>query len=459
MNVLLSTDSYKASHFLQYPKGAQYISSYIEARSTQNYTHSLFFGLQGFLMNLKPFNACDIDEADEFFKSHGLPFNKADWKEIYARYDGNLPLRIQALKEGSVVPVRTPLVQVVNTDPKFPWLTSYVETMLLRAVWYPTTVATRSAHIKNIIKGYLDQTCDDPASVLPFRLHDFGARGVSSGESAAVGGAAHLVNFMGSDTVEGIMYARKFYGEPMGGYSIPAAEHSTITAWEESGETAAYENMIDQFGDGLVAVVSDSYDITNAVNNIWGDTLKQKVLDMKGTLIVRPDSGDPSIVPINVVKALDEKFGSTPNAKGYKVLNPKVRVIQGDGISEETITVILQRLKDAGYSAENMAFGMGGQLLQALDRDTLGFAMKANAISIEGGGWRDVYKRPKTDAGKDSKRGRQAVVDVNGSLQVVREDKLWSGATNLLEPVWHNGHMLRRQNFSEIRELSNTIHN
>lgn len=455
-NLILKTDSYKLSHFKQYPPGTTRVSSYIEARTNAPYQKALFFGLQGFLKehlsDLAYITQAQVAQAEKFAAAHGLPFNKAGWDHIISNCNGFLPIRIEAIPEGSYVPVGTPLVQVVNTDPDLPWITSYVETVLLRAVWYPTTVATRSKHIQLMIADWLNETCDDPASVLPFRLHDFGARGVSSGESAAIGGAAHLINFMGSDTIEGILWAREFYGEPMAGFSIPAAEHSTITAWGRDGERNAYANMLEQFPAGLVAVVSDSYDIFNACRELWGEQLKSAVLARNGTLVVRPDSG-PMTTPVEVVQVLAEKFGTTTNGKGYKVLNSKVRVIQGDGVEFSTINIILSALQREGYSAENIAFGMGGQLLQAVNRDTLGFAMKANAIEIDGT-WRDVYKDPKGDSGKKSKRGRLAV-DAE-TLQTVRLEDL-GNRTNLLQPVWENGRLLRDQSFADIRERASHV--
>ena len=160
--------------------------------------------------------------------------------------------------------------------------------------------------------------------MLPFRLHDFGARGTTSFEQAGIGGLAHLVNFMGTDTVSGLVFARRHYHEKMAGYSIPAAEHSTMTSWGEEHEVDAYRNMIRQFGGPgkLVAVVSDSYDLYRAVREIWGKTLKSEVLAMGGTLIVRPDSGDPTVVPIDAIDMLGESYGYTVNSKGYRVLNP-----------------------------------------------------------------------------------------------------------------------------------------
>ena len=272
-NLILNTDSYKFSHFLQYPPGTSAISAYIETRGHQDQADVLFFGLQMFLKEYlgKPVTRADIDEAEAIVTAHGLPFHRAGWTRIVEQFGGYLPLEIQALPEGTLVRRGVPMVQVVNTDPHAFWLTSYIETALLRAVWYPSSVASNARKVKQIIRPMLEKTCDDPEAVLPFRLHDFGARGVGAFEQAGIGGAAHLVNFMGTDTVTGVLYARRYYGAEMAGFSIPASEHSTMTAWGVGREADAYANMIDRFaGVGMFAVVSDSYDINYAVSEIWG---------------------------------------------------------------------------------------------------------------------------------------------------------------------------------------------
>ena len=349
MNLILNSDSYKYSHFAQYPPETQAISAYVEARPGGKHDHVLFFGLQMFLKDYlaRKITMADVDEAEAMITAHGLPFHREGFEKIVTRHDGHFPLLIEALPEGMVAPTGTPLVQVRNTDPDFFWLPTFIETALLRAVWYPSTVATVSHGARQIISASLERTCDTPDEVLPFRLHDFGARGATSLEQAGIGGVAHLVSFMGTDTVSALVYARRFYHEEMAGFSIPAAEHSTMTSWGEDRETEAYRNMLTQFaGPGkLVAVVSDSYDLYRAVKTIWGEELKAEVEASGGTLVVRPDSGDATRVPVDTVQMLGEIFGFTINNKGYKVLNPAVRVIQGDGVTPETIRLIPDGLR------------------------------------------------------------------------------------------------------------------
>ena len=454
--MLLNTDSYKYSHFLQYPKGTSYISSYIEARGGK-FNEIVFFGLQMYLREYlsKPITKEEITEAKELVLAHGLPFNESGFDYILERYDGYLPIKIEAVPEGTVITPKNILIQIQNTDPKCFWLTNFIETSLLRAVWYPSTVATISWQAKQIIKKFLDKTSDNPECIT-FKLHDFGARGASSLESAGIGSAAHLVNFYGTDTVAGLVFARKYYGEHMAGYSIPATEHSTITSWGKENENLAYENMITTFGgDGkIIAVVSDSYDIYNAIDRIWGEELKEKVQNNGGTLIIRSDSGDPVEVVRNVILKLMDKFGYKLNNKGYKLLPDYLRVIHGDRISLEVIELILSNMEKNGLSTENIAFGMGAELLQKISRDTCGFVMKTSAICIDGS-WQDTYKDPATDHHKASKKGRLALIaDGSNNYKTIRIEELGERENRLI-PVFENGEIIKNWSFREIRERVN----
>ena len=449
-SIMINTDSYKVSMYKQYPPKTEYVYSYIESRGGQ-YDSTVFFGLQAFIREylLKPITGQMIDEAYEFWTASGIEFSKENWYYILDEHGGYLPLSITAAKEGLVISTKNVLATVVNTDPKCYWLTTWVETALLRAVWYPTTVATRSYNIKKIIKKYLTLNGDD---AVDFKLHDFGARGVSSYESAALGGMAHLINFSGTDTSLGTLAANEYYNAGIVGFSIPAAEHSTITSWGRDHEEDAFRNMIKQFAKpgSIVAVVSDSYDIYNAASELWGTKLKQEVIDSGATIVIRPDSGDPENVIIKLLGILENKFGVTRNSKEYKVLN-NVRLIQGDGVDEKVIERILSHMHIIGFSADNIAFGMGGQLLQQLDRDTQKFAMKCSAIKIDGK-WIDVVKDPITDPGKKSKAGLVTLYKrKNGSYYSGAQD--WDSSE--LETVFLNGKLIRDMSFEEVRNNSN----
>ena len=464
-NIILSSDSYKVTHGPQYPPGTEEVYSYFESRGGK-YEEVTFFGLQYFLkeyLSGPVVTREKIDQASMYYSAHfmdpeGILFNKKGWEHILKEHDGHLPVSIKAVPEGTKLPTRNVLFTMVNTDPKCYWLTNFLETLLVQ-VWYPMTVCTHSASMRTLIHDYLVKTGDE--STISFKLHDFGFRGVSSPESAALGGMAHLVNFLGTDTVAGLVAAVETYGASLDsnpkegpfptmcpGYSIPASEHSTITSWGAENETLAFDNMLDQYPRGPMACVSDSFDIFKACE-IWGTELKEKVLARDGPLVIRPDSGPPVETSLRCMQILWDKFGGESNAKGYKVLNPCVRLIWGDGIDRESLEAILSSFEQNGWSADNIAFGSGGGLLQKLNRDTQKCAFKCSEITVKGEK-RGVFKNPVTDPGKKSKKGRLSLHCTDGVWETKMGEYVDFETDKLVE-VFRNGRLLREYTFAEVR--------
>lgn len=456
-NPINNTDSYKYSHYKQYPAGTEYVYSYIESRGGE-YDATIMFGLQAFIKEylMKPFTMNDINKAEKRVVARGLTFNRAGFEYILKRYNGYFPVRIRAVPEGTLVPTGNVLADIINTDPVVPFCTSFLETSILRAVWYGTTVATSSYYLRESIVDFLEATADESAlGGVGFKLNDFGSRGASSRETCGLGGMAHLISFLGSDNDVADEFAEEYYGaEGPIGFSIPAAEHSTMTSWGgRDGEVDAMRNMIKQFAvpGALVAVVSDSYDIWNAVDNMWGGTLLEEVKKSGATIVVRPDSGDPLTVPVQVIQRLMDKVGYEVNSKGYKMLPSYFRVIQGDGVNPKSIVQILQNLKDANISTDNIAFGMGGAMLQGVNRDTLKFAMKCSAICVNGV-WRDVFKDPITDPVKASKKGLLDLVKEGKEYKTISQGEGWKdNMIQLLRIKYENGKMYDVQTFDDIR--------
>lgn len=452
-SIITDTDSYKFSQWLQYPEGTTHVSSYIESRGGEEET--VFFGLQYILKEYleKPITIDDVEFANSIITEHGLPFNYDGWMSIVKdKGYGYLPIEITAVPEGTVMAPHNVQLQITNTVPGFGWLVSYLETLILSGVWYPSTVATKSRKMKKIIQAAINKS---GSGIVDFKLHDFGSRGCSSRETAKVGGMAHLVNFKGTDTFIAIPAVMKYYNTTeVVGYSIPASEHSTITSWGKANEVNAFSNMIDKFSgeNKIYACVSDSYDIMAACDT-WGTTLKNKIIYSGGTLVVRPDSGDPLTVPVDVIKRLMYHFGYSFNEKGFKVLPSYVRVIQGDGLNEHTLPALINNILNAGLSIDNIAFGMGGGLLQAWNRDTLKYAMKASAIRINNGPWIGFSKDPITDHGKKSKEGRLALIKENGVFKTVPEtsDSLFK---NELKQVFFEGKLVNETTFNDVRARS-----
>jgi len=453
-NVILLTDSYKLSHFKQYPPKTQEVYSYFESRVGATYKSTVFFGLQYLLRRYlvgRVVTPEKINQAEAISRIHlggsiGT-FNKEGWEYIERKHNGFLPVEIKAVPEGTKVPINNIMMSIRNTDPECYWLTNYLETLLVQ-VWYPNAVATVSNHVYQKIQANLEET--GSLEGLSFKLHDFGCRGVSSMESAGIGGLAHLVNFSGTDTVPAIRTGQQYYDSGVCGFSIPASEHSTITSWGRDGEVDAFRNMLTQYPEGLVACVSDSFDISKACSDLWGTQLKDEVLNRKGTLVVRPDSGDIISTVLDVLKRLGEKFGTYLNAKGFRCLHDNIRVIQGDGCTPNTIELVLAAMKGRGWSGDNIAFGMGGGLLQKVDRDTQSNAFKCSSITVDGQA-RDVYKEPKGAPGKNSKRGKlKLVLDDNGRMETVREGA--DARPDILRTVFFNGELKNIDIFDNIRK-------
>lgn len=460
------SDSYKPSHWRQYPSGAQFIHSYWESRGGL-FPEITWFGLQYLLKAylMQPLTHEMVEEADEAWGRHLGPgvFNRKGFMRIVNMHDGLPPLKIRSVPEGMTIPTRNVMMTVQNTDPELPWLTNWWETILCQ-VWAPTTTATLSREIKKVIGGYLEKTGGDMDS-LPFKLHDFGFRGVSSVETAGLLGLAHLVNFMGTDTAIALDFANQYYHEPNAGFSIPAAEHSTITSWGgPEKEIDAFRNMIKQYGGhggdgtGHYAVVSDSWDFFEACK-VWSSDLIEEVRNAPNMLVVRPDSGTPHVIVVQGLETLDSNerggFGHTVNFKGYKTLDG-VRMIQGDGVNLPEIIRILEAMTIRKWSTDNIAFGMGGALLQKLNRDTQECAFKASYIEgrIPGhdGYERDVFKRPTTDHAKKSKGGKlRLVLNDDGTPETVSGNH-WNDREDILQIVFENGELLVDHTLAEIRE-------
>ena len=452
-NLIYDTDSYKLSHYSQYPEGTEYVSSYIEPRRAWgDIDRVVFFGLQ---IELSKIAGCVVtqamlDEAAPFLRAHGFEIFIEGWQHIIDAHGGRLPVLIEALPEGTVAPVTVPQVRIENTDPACFWLVSYLETRLLRAVWYASTVCSLSYGVMQSIRSRMAVT-DGSAEGAAFKLHDFGARGAASFEAAAIGGAAHLVNAQGTDTLAALVYARNYYGAAMAGFSIPASEHSTMTACGPEGEAEQMRRFLHANPSGIIACVSDSYDLMRAVREYWGGSMRDDVLARDGVLVVRPDSGDPVQIVPDVIEALMARFGYSTTAQGYRLLHDKVRVIQGDGVNRHSIIQIMDAMIQRGLAIGNIAFGMGGGLLQKLDRDSFGYAMKASAL-YRNGAWHDVFKDPVTAQGsKTSRRGKQGVMRSDSGTLVARPAANIPKGADALVPVFRDGEILRLHHFDDIR--------
>lgn len=468
MNLLLKTDVYKMGHLEQYPRGTTKVYSYLCARSNKKYNKTLFFGLQYYLKKYlsKPISHADVDEFLEYRQMivGDRPLPEFEQKLRAVADLDFLPLKIKAVPEGSIVENKNVLLTITNTHRDAYWLVGLVESLLLK-VWNTCTVATYSMHLRNLCETFAKENCDDLNHV-PYQVHDFGYRGCSSEETAELSGAAHLVNFLGTDTVPAVKMVKEFYnGAYPIGLSVPATEHSVMCAYGEEREFEAFKNMLALYPRGIVSIVSDSYNYWRVMTD-YAPRLAEEILCRHGKVVFRPDSGNPLKIICGDPKApwgspeqkgsleiLWETFGGTVNGKGFRVLNPVVGLIYGEGMTFERITTILNEMHEKGFASSNIVFGIGGLLLQQHTRDDLGFALKATYIEgvNEAGEFysRKVKKDPVTDKGKASHSG-PLVLHRKSDGYYTHEVEIWDEHIGLLEVVFQDSSM-REVSFEEIR--------
>ena len=460
------TDSYKMGHWQQYPEGTEVVYSYFESRTGAKFDKTVFAGLQYFMKEYLEgvvITQEKIDQAFNLASGHFLNdqiFNRQMFQYILDVHGGKLPIRIKAVPEGTPVPTSNVLMTVENTDPKVYALTNYLETLLTQ-VWHASTVASLSRKAKVIMKNFLTITSDNPVVPLMYQLHDFGMRGVSSMESAGVGGMGHIINFFGTDTVNALEVAMDYYGATeVPANSVIATEHSVMTAEGPEGEKNVLKRVLDNYPVGIVSIVSDSYNIENFVKNYIGKDFKEQILSrnhdtIPTKVVIRPDSlrfkeDTPHEQMVWLAQQLWKDFGGTINKKGYKVLDPHIGLIWGDGIDLDGIVLILEAIEEAGFSTENVVFGMGGGLLQKINRDTQRFAFKSSAQK-RNGEWVDVYKKP-LDESKASKKGRLALLRDGDQFETFAYDMpKFVRRKDVLETVFENGKVVKEYTFDEVR--------
>ncbi len=456
-NPILAADSYKLSHAFAYPSDVEGMFSYIESR-TNGKDIIIPFGLQMFLKEhlMIPITNADIDEAEEFASLHGEPFARGKWQYIVDRYNGYFPVSIMAVPEGTPVRSGNILVGVWCTDPEVFWVTSYIEDVLLRAVWYPSSIASMDYEIKKDIAHFYRISGANMA-ILPFALHDFGARGVTCHEQAERGGAAHLVNFMGSDTMEGIRAANYYYKEKMAGFSVPATEHSVECSFglDVEGEKEYIRNVLTNLAKpgGIVSIVIDGKDVYRCAEVLCTE-FKDTIIASECKIVFRPDSGDMMEVVPRLLRMQELAFGYTTTSTGHKTIK-YVGILQGDGVDHMSIRSLLGKILSLGYSADCVVFGSGGALLQKVNRDTYKWAMKASAIYVDKK-WIGISKDPITDSGKSSKEGVLHLFrhKMTGEYRTIRTDQ---GAISnefewVMELVYKNGVMYNETTLQEVRE-------
>ena len=463
-------DSYKYSHASQYPKNIVSMYSYMESRGGL-YPATVFTGLQYYIKKYLtvPVTFKDVLDAKAKADAHGIPFDFDGWNHIVSKHDGLLPIRIKAIREGSLVPTKHVLMTIESTDPEVPWIAGFVETLLMK-IWYPTTIATKSYYTRKMLEKY-----GDPAWA-KFAYHNFGDRGATSVEAAAIGGFAHLTQFMGTDNFNSLDFCEEYYNaNTIAGFSVYASEHSTTTSYGKDGEEQfVYDQLVANPNAPIMSFVADSYDVYNFTNFCTApDSRIRKLVESRPNqkFVLRPDSGEPIEVLDGMITIMRKnKLRTVPHEKH---LFQDFGILWGDGITIEIIEAILIEAERHNFASENFVFGSGGDLMQNVNRDTQRFAIKCSSITVstdisedhggEDGDRKllsdiDVYKDPITDPGKASKRGKVTTwfnTETKEYCQGAVGQQPSPHHIDALLPIFENGRLLREYSLENIRNRTN----
>ena len=506
---ILLTDGYKLGHHFQYPKGTEMVYSNWTPRSCKYFPEasegSVVFGIQYLIKEylIKQFNEnfFNLPKAQAIMEFHDrvdnfVGISNVGIGHIEALYDlGYLPIEIKALPEGSVCPIRGPMMTIKNTLPEFFWLTNYLETLISSVLWLPCTSATSARLYKKELKRHAKRTSFPGDVNIGFACHDFSMRGMAGIEAAIVSGMAHMTSFCGSETIPAIRAVEEYYNadssKELVAATVPATEHSVMCAGGKEDELETFRRLIcEVYPNGIVSIVSDTWDFWQVVEDFL-PKLKKEIMARDGRVVIRPDSGDPVDIicglrtnphfntriveghyyccyaPFDIDSEyveisegqyygayymLGKTFGWNTTDTGFRYPSTKIGLLYGDSITLERQKQIYLRLEGAGMAACNLVLGVGSFTYQFKSRDSLGFAVKATACKINGE-LKEIFKQPKTDDGtKNSLKGLIAIYEENGTYvakDCVSEAEEMEGA---LEPVFVNGSLVKDYSLSEIRE-------
>jgi nicotinamide phosphoribosyltransferase len=526
----MQKDVYKEFHSRAYHPDVTEVYANFTSRSNKlsnvaNGEKVAFVGLQYFIMSHL------IEEWQEGFfklpkaiavKNHrrilsamlGYPVNVKYLEDLHVL--GYLPIRIKALEEGTMVPYQVPPMTIVNTKKGFQWLTNALETVLSAENWPIQTSATTATEYLKVFYEFAKKT-GTPMDFVPVQGHDFSFRGMFGKQAAAMSGFGHLASgLIGTDTIPAVLFAEKYYGanvdEELVGVSVDATEHSVTCSWILEGEIEFFRYLMqEQSPTGILSVVSDTWDFWKLVTE-YLPQLKDEIMARNGTVVIRPDSGDPvhiltgyRIMPAGnyatrdhalataqqqgyegyafngyiyaimevggndfddvyqiteaqvkgLIECLWDIFGGTVTDEGYKLLDDHIGAIYGDSITLARQRLILQRLMDKGF-ASKVVLGIGSYTYQYVTRDTHGSAVKATSV-VKAGERVAIHKDPKTDKSKKSAKGL-LMVDVGQDGELFRKDDATEEeeANGLLKTVFEDGVMTRKTTLADIRAVFRT---
>lgn len=507
---ILLTDGYKLAHHKMYPEGIEMVYSNWTPRSNKFFPEakegSVVFGIQYLVKEylIKQFNENFFgrpkkEVINEYITRVKYFTGDTDSKHIEELYDlGYLPIEIKALPEGTMCPIRVPMMTIKNTHPKFAWLTNYLETLISNVLWMPCTSATTSRLFKKQLIEHCKETSFPEDVNVGFLCHDFSMRGMAGIEACKISGIAHLASFCGTESIPALSAIEEYYNadptkELVAG-TVPASEHSVECSnaiFNEDGtidEMQYFKRLIDLYPEGYISIVSDGFDFWNIVENVL-PKLKNEILSRDGRVVIRPDSGNPVDIICGLrtnpqyhtrihegkyycnydpfsesseytevsegqyygaYYMLGKTFGWNTTIKNYLYPSTKIGLIYGDAITLERQKQIYDRLSSANMAACNLVLGVGSYSMQYRSRDSLGFAIKCTAISVNGE-LKPIFKQPKTDDGTKNSLKGLICVHKHDTYYAVDNVSLDEERIGELQTVFKNGKLVKEFTLQEIR--------
>lgn len=494
MNPLLLTDGYKTGHHLMYPEGTSLVYSNFTPRSNKyapkGCEQLVSFGQQMMMLQIheafeKDFFSKPKDEVCNEMKEElemylGMPYDVSHFERLHDL--GYLPIHVKIIEEGSLVPMRVPVLTIYNTHSDFYWITNYLETIISNLLWKPMTSATIAYTYRKVLSKWQEKTDAEKSWFIDWQGHDFSMRGMDSVDAVISSGLGHLTSFLGTDSLPTIYGARKYYAaEGQVGGSVPATEHSVMCAGSKESEVETFRRLLQTYPTGILSVVSDTWDLWKVCTE-HVVTLKEEILARDGKLVIRPDSGDPidiicgtskyrsDIHPTQpeakgVIELLWDVFGGTINEQGYKVLDSHIGAIYGDSITIDRADEICSRLEAKGFASTNIVLGIGSFTYQYNTRDTFGFAMKATYVEkttkTVGRGLDDryttegieIFKDPITDDG--IKKSAKGLLRVNEDMSLTDQVSWNEEGKGMLKTLYVDGVFESYTNLKTIKEKLN----
>jgi nicotinamide phosphoribosyltransferase len=494
MNPLLLTDGYKTGHHQQYPHGTTLVYSNFTPRSNKYAPKGcdmvVSFGQQMVMKQIheafqneffsKPKDEVCGEMKRELSLYLGTDYDVTHFEQLHDL--GYLPIAVKGIEEGTLVPIKVPVLTIYNTLPEFYWVTNYLETIISNLLWKPMTSATIAHTYRKVLTKWQEKTDVERGWFIDWQGHDFSMRGMDSIEATISSGLGHLTSFSGTDSLPTLYGARKFYGEDgfVGG-SVNATEHSVMCAGSKDDEVETFRRLLKTYPTGILSIVSDTWDLWKVCTE-HVVTLKEEILARDGKLVIRPDSGDPVDILCGsestlhtgspegkgVIELLWDVFGGTTNEQGYKVLDSHIGAIYGDSITIDRADEICRRLESKGFASTNVVLGIGSFTYQYNTRDTFGFAMKATYVELEELFYetensvepelrivgREIFKDPITDDGtKKSATGLLAVYDnYEGGLTLIDKASWETENEGKLKTIYKDGEFFNQTTLTEIRE-------